>query len=230
MVVLGFDTIFMSHLPMISMKEHRYQVLARVALSADGSDPETIYREDREANQDAKIYTFAPGRFVLPDLFPGENGEPPRSTSFKGSLVRNHFEEPPAHPEPAEEIASDVTVEVLDIVHARRFDTQGGRPEHIEYLLFGRGKERFAAHFISGTAPDFDQLLAVEVKGHDFSDDDLRQAVVLTVPDRRDDPAERVQEGEKDVACTALIDGQEIPLQLDAKVELYFDTADLASA
>lgn len=230
MAVVGVDTIFMSHLPMISMKEHRFQVLTRVALSADASDPEAVYREDRAAHPEAKLYTFAPRAFVLATILPGENGEPPRSSSFEGSLVRNHFEEPPAHPEPAEEIASGVTVEVLDIVHVHGFDAHARRPEQIEYLLFGRGSERFVAHFISGAAPDFDQLVAVDVKGREFHDDDLRQAVVLTLPGRRDDPADRLREGEKDVACTALLEGEEVPLELDAGAELYVDTADLASA
>ena len=35
MVVFGHDTMFMSHLPMFSMREHAYQVILETELSAD---------------------------------------------------------------------------------------------------------------------------------------------------------------------------------------------------
>lgn len=228
MAVIGAATIFMSHLPMF-MSPHDYQVILRGELSSPEADPEAAYREDRKAHQDAKLYTFAPRKFVLPDLFPGENDEPPRSTSFVGSLVRNHFEEPPAHPEPAAEIAPNTTVNVLEIVHAHKFEPDAGRLEQLEYLLFGRGSERFMAHLVTGP-PDFDQLLAVELKGQDFSDQELRHGVRLSLPGRENTPAQRVREGEKDVACTARVDGQDAAPRLDATVELYFETADLERA
>jgi hypothetical protein len=228
MAVIGVDTICMSHLPMF-MPPHNYQVILRVGLTSSEADPETIYRRDRKAHEDTKLYTFAPARFVLPDLFPGEHGEPPRSTSFVGSLVRNHFEQPRAHPDPPEEIASDVTVNVLDVIHAHKFDPQAGPLEHLTYLLFGKGSERFMAHLISG-APDHDQLLSVAVSGHEFSDDDLRRGIEVRVPDRDNTPADRVKEGETGVAGVALVDGHEVALQFDAIEESYFETADLAEA
>src|SRR5918997_658451 len=117
MIVLGFDTIFLSHLPMF-MRLHDYEVV----LQASFGPFDSIYRDDGEANPRTRLYTFAPQKFVLPDLFPGPNGEPPRSRSFVGSLVRNHFEQPPAHPEEPVEIASDVVVEVINVVHQHKFD------------------------------------------------------------------------------------------------------------
>jgi hypothetical protein len=87
MVVIGSDTIFLSHLPMLH-SPHDYQVLLEVTFGAADS----VYRDDRDSHPDVRFYTFAPEKFALPDLFPGHAGEPPQRTSFTGSLVRNHFE------------------------------------------------------------------------------------------------------------------------------------------
>jgi hypothetical protein len=39
----------------------------------------------------------------------------------------------------------------------------------------------------------------------------------------------QIQEGEQ-VGAVARLDGQEVPIEIDAKVELYFDTDDLKKA
>lgn len=111
MLVVGDRKIYLSHLPMFG-KPHDYQVI----LQASFGPADEVYRADRADNPDALIYTFAPEGFVLPKLFPGPAGEPAASSSFTGTLVRNHFEEPPAHPAKAVEIAFDVVVDVATVV------------------------------------------------------------------------------------------------------------------
>jgi hypothetical protein len=223
MAVVGNDAIFLSHLPMF-MRPHDYQVILEASFGpADGT-----FRQDRKAHPEVKLYTFAPVPFVLPELFSDAPGTPPKSTSFSGRLVRNHFEQPPAHPQEPVGIANDVVVHVIGVVHHHRLDAGAPRPKHLSYLLFGRGEERFLAHFIS-RPPDFDQLLAVDVSGHEFSDLELSRGVVLSVPDRPDAPKARLAEHQSE-RCAAHVDGNDVPVDLVVGSELYFETADLESA
>src|SRR5437588_459881 len=108
MAVVGTDGIFLSHLPMF-MRPHDYQVILRASFGP----ADKTYRADRKAHATTKLYTFAPHSFVLPELFPGQDGKPAHLKKFSGSLVRNHFEQPPAHPEKAVEIVSDVVDDQL---------------------------------------------------------------------------------------------------------------------
>jgi hypothetical protein len=220
MAVIGTDTVFFSHLPMF-MSPHNYQVILEGRLAPDAA---AVYREDREAHA-GELYTFNPVPFVLPDLFARADGQPARRRSFEGTLFRNHFEEPPAHPEPRVEIADAVPVEVVTVVHSHKFDPNAVSPERAQYLLFGRGRELFAAHVVSNP-PDFDQLLSVEIEGRDFTDDDLQGgSVMLTVPDRANEFAERLKAGQR-VTCIAA-DGE---IQLTVNAELYVETNDLKEA
>ena len=223
MAVVGTDGIFLSHLPMF-MRPHDYQVILAASFGpADGT-----YRQDRKAHTEARLYTFSPAPFVLPELFPGTADQPPKRTSFSGRLVRNHFEQPPAHPEEPEVIAGDVVVHVTGVVHHHRLDPRAARPSHLGYLLFGRGEERFVAHLIT-RPPDFDQLLAVNLSGHAFSDDELSRGVVLSIPERPDTPKARIVEHQS-VKGTARVAGADVPVELVARREVYFETADLQSS
>jgi hypothetical protein len=215
MLVIGFDTIFLSHLAMFH-SPHDYQALFEVSFGPADS----VFRDDRKAHPEARFHTFFPEKFVLPELFPGAA----QRTSFTGSLVRNHFEQPPAHPDEPVEIASDVTVEVLDVVHHRRFDPHDAGLPDLAYLLFGKGDELFLAHRIT-RPPDFDQLLGVALRGGGIPADTLRRTVEITFPGRPNAHSNRIEEGEH-LTAHALIDGQDVPVEIDAGIELYVDTND----
>lgn len=220
MAVLGSDAIFLSHLPMF-MSPHHYQVILRASFGP----VDAPFREDRKAHPEAKLYTFAPAPFVLPELFPTADGRPPKRTSFTGQLVRNHFEQPPAHPEPPVLVASDVTVHVTGVVHQHRLLPPAPRPASLQCLLFGNGGERFVAHLISHP-PDYDQLVAVEVRGHDFSDDELAHGVPMTIAGRADAAKDRIKEGDT-VSATAHVGGADVAIDVLARQDVYFETADL---
>ncbi len=223
MVIIGEQTVYLSHLPMF-MRPHDFQVLLHASFGA----ADTTYREDRAEHAETRLYTFAPERFVLPDLFPGPGGEAPKRTSFRGTLVRNHFEQPPAHPEPAVEVASDVVVKVLDVVHQHRFDPDAPPLEHLTYLLFGKGRERFLAHLVT-RPPDFDHLISVDVTRHEFTDDDLLTGIEVVLDGRPNKPGERLAEGEK-AEAVAMIHGKQVAVQVEVGVELYFETNDLKAS
>jgi hypothetical protein len=223
MVVIGSDAIFLSHLAMFH-SPHDYQVLLEATFGAANS----VYRDDRNAHPNVRFYTFAPEKFALPELFPGPSGEPARRTSFTGSLVRNHFERPPAHPDPPTEIATDVTVEVLRVLHHRKFDPQDAGLEHLTYLLFGKGTELFLAHRITRSpdhSPAFDQLLKIELSGTTITSEMLRRAVEITIPGRPNTHGNRITEGQQ-VTGRAHIEGQDVQVEIGARLELYVETND----
>jgi hypothetical protein len=226
MAVIGVDTVYFSHLPMF-MSPHDWQFIAHGEFA--DADPATAYRQDRQANEARRLYTFNPKRFVLPDLLTGPNGERARSSSFVGTLFRNHFEQPEAHPEEAVPIAEDIVVNVVGVVHAHKLDPEAAAPEKLEYVLFGKGEERFVAHLIA-RPPDFDQLMSVAIEGRDFSDEELRHGVPVTVPDRANRHEKRLKDGEQGVAAIARVNGSGEEIQLQAVSELYLESNDLKAA
>lgn len=229
MAVLGDSTAFLSHLPMIH-SPHNYQVLLQGSFGSFNG----AYRDDRKAHPEARLYTFAPEVFALPDLFPGKAGERPARRSFTGDLFRNHFEQPHAHPEMPVKIASDVVVDVIDVVFHHRFAPDAQPPEQLTYILFGKGPERFFAHRITGpfqatSHREFDHLMAVDTQGLEVSDDQLRHGVEVTVTGRPNEPGSKLEERDK-VAAVAAVDGQDVPVEIGARAELYFETGELAPA
>ena len=235
MLVVGEETVYLSHLPMF-MSPHDYQVILAVTLTNKGSDPQAIYVNDRRKTGE-RIYTFAPERFVLTDLV-SPDPEHPRRSSFMGIPFRGHFERGgkplsvAAAGQPAAAKPPSVGVNVAWVVHFRKFDPDADQLPQLEYLLFGKGNERFLAHLIT-RPPDFDQILSVKVTGHTFTDEELRRGVHITFPGRANAPEARIEEGEK-VSGRILVEGKSGPesseIQLEAGVEFYFEAGELETA
>lgn len=146
MLVLGGETIYVSHLPMF-VPQHRYQGIWEVSF---GQESDAVYRAERAKPQNAGvIFTLAPTTlFRLPELTTTRE-------SFKANVFKGHFERPGR-----ELILKDVTVTVRRNVHWHPFRTGHSRPEPLTYLLFGKGNEVFLAHWIS-VAPNYDEILSV---------------------------------------------------------------------
>ena len=148
MLIVGEQTAFLSHLPLFA-SPHDYQVILEVTFAKAGSDPQADYFNDRKRSG-TKIYTLEPDRFVLPQL---AAATPLRS--FKANIYRGHFERfPNERAKEAARIGEAVNVTVTRVIHFRKFDPAAGKSARLEYLLFGKGTEIFAAHVITG-APGF---------------------------------------------------------------------------
>ena len=72
MLVVGERTVFLSHLPMFGglnknkaafVSPHRYQVIVEAAFTTQGKDVTGLYRKDRQAHPDTRIYTLGPEPF-----------------------------------------------------------------------------------------------------------------------------------------------------------------------
>lgn len=138
MLVAGTDAVYFSHLPMFRAP-HDYQLILEAQLPADAL---ALYRADAEAHPDA-MYTVVP----TADWKLTEKIEP--DASFAVDLYRGHFERGGAR------IAENVEATVARIVHFRRFENAA---PSAQWIAFGRGAQRFAAHRIEH-APDFDQVV-----------------------------------------------------------------------
>jgi hypothetical protein len=222
MMVVGEKAVFLSHLPMFQ-SEHRFQVILEVAFQKNGKDLESIYTEDRKNHPDTKMYTVEPvEKFVLPRLFTS-SGQPPQRDAFQGIVYRGHLERQST----AIGALKPVYVKVTRVVYARELQSTDRKSDQLEYILFGKGPELFLAHKIS-QAPDFDQILAVAVDGHTFTEAELHRGVTVMIPDHENAPSQRIKEGEK-VSGQGHVTGahQFLELQIHATRELYFEEGEL---
>lgn len=219
MVAWGAETLYLSHLAMFRHSVHAYQVIMEAALTRHDGLPSQDYREDRKRNPDQRLYSLAPEEFVLPDILP-DGGAPPRLTSFTGSLFRGHFEKG------GTQIASDLVVEIGNVIHGRRLDVNAPALQHLEYIVFGTGDEVYLAHLLT-RPPDFDQVIEVKVNNR-LPGAELDRGHRLTVPGRTNEKGNRIQQG--DGTVSAILHGQagDITVDIEPGVEVYFnDDSDL---
>jgi hypothetical protein len=221
MLVVGEEIFYLSHLPMFDHSNHDIQAILEVTFTNEGSDPQADYANDRKETQ-TRTYTLAPEEeFFLPEVVSTDPAHPPRR-SFTATIYQGHFEKG------GTPVASAV-VNVVNVVHFRKFDPHAQELPQLRYLLFGKRPELFLAHWIN-KAPDFDQVLPVRVAGREFTEDELRRGVPVVVPSRANSLSERLRQGDR-VTAEAQLAGAEDPesveIQLEAGTELYFEEGEL---
>jgi hypothetical protein len=221
MFVVGERNTYLSHLPMFE-GNHVFQLILKANLKGTADNPQEIYTDDRRKNPKTKMYTFGPDpekQFILEELFTPDPQHPKRS-SFEGTLFRGHLERKPHEP-----ILPNITIEVARIIHVRTLP-QPTKPQNLEYLLFGEGQELFLSHLIS-RPPDFDQILSVQVTGHEFTGEQLESGVHIVIPERKNTATDRIHESEK-VVGRIQNSGPAVPqISFQATVEFYFEEGEL---
>lgn len=229
MLIVGEETIYVSHLPMW-MRPHNFQVILEVTFAGQ-DQPQARYVADRKTTG-TRLYTLNPRQqWDIRELAPAGTQRLPSRLSFRATIWRNHFEfHPVTHPGQRFKIAQDAEVHVENVVLFQELHRQGPGLQDLEYLLFGKGQELFLAHVIS-QPPDFDQVISVQVGNHHFADEDLRQGVRVVFPGRANTIANKIKEGEQLLGTTRIV-GQgtagSTDLAVAAGIELYFETEDLA--
>lgn len=214
MLVVGEQAVFLSHLPMFQEKgenpmPHRYQVILEAKLARQED-----YAKDRREHPGTTIYTLNPEDFVLPELV-----SKPLSSFKTKTLFRGHLERDDNVP-----ILQNADVSVQRVIHFREFDPKAKKPRQLEYLLFGKEDELFLAHLIVAP-PDFDQILAVKVTGHPFTDAELAQGVTVVFPGTKNTAAKRLKV--QRVAGEATVGSSRKKIQVDVSRELYFEEGEL---
>jgi hypothetical protein len=231
MLVVGRDTIFLSHLPMfdgtdstktVFTSPHRYQIILQATFTQNGNDVGDLYAGDRQRHATVKMYTLSPEPFVLSRLFT-PNSQQPTLNGLTATVFRGHLER---GGEPIDGLR-DVRVHIDKVVYARQFDPTEDKPDKLTYVLFGKGQELFLAHQIT-EPPDFDQILSVKVDGDRLTDEELDRGVEVVIPDRDNLSPERIKENET-VSGRGHVTGahQFLDLRIQANVEFYFEEGEL---
>jgi len=222
MLIVGEETVYLSHLPMFQEKgklvmPHRYQAILEVTFARQED-----YVNDRREHRTTKIYTLNPEDFVLPDLVSSDPQHRPLRSFQAKAIFRGHLERDGSVP-----IVRDVKVSVKNVTHFREFDLTGKRSPQLEYLLFGKGQELFIAHLITAP-PDFDQMLAVKVIDHKFTDAELAKGVPVVFSGRTNAVASRLREKQLVVGQIKI---ENVPasktIQVEVNRELYFEEGEL---
>lgn len=225
MFVVGEKAVFLSHLPMFH-SEHRFQVILEATFRKDGQSLASIYQTDRQSHPGTKMYTLSPGEiFILSTLF-SPNALQPLRKAFLGTVYQGHLERGGAQIEGL----TGVDINVERVVYARELHPAVSKSATLGYLLFGKEPEFFVAHQIT-QAPDFDQIVAVKIDGHHFTNEELERGVRVLIPDRENSASHRLKEKET-VAAQGHITGahQFLSLQIHVGVEYYFEEGELLSS
>lgn len=225
MLIVGQQTVFLSHLPMFStpaaISSHRYQAILEATFTkSDSSNPQAVYASDRKSNPQTKIYTLNPQEFVLSDLV-ATSGNSPLS-SFQAKIFQGHLEKP-GH----KLLLSDVEVNVTKVIHFREFDPNAAALAQLEYILFGKGKELFLAHFIT-KPPDFDQVLQVSVLDRTLPAEALSKGLRVLFS-RSNSIAQRLREKQEAMGEIRGLGGaaSAMKVKVKADVEYYFEEGEL---
>src|SRR3954451_7301136 len=127
MMIVGEETIFLSHLPMFS-SEHRFQVILEATFKKGGNSVDKIYFQDRKGHQQTKMYTLMPSDvFVVSRLFLGNTDS--RRNSFAANIYRGHLERGGELIPSLNETRLDTTqIEIRRVVYAAELPTEPGRP------------------------------------------------------------------------------------------------------
>ncbi len=227
MLVFGEKKIYLSHLPMFDdvsankadyTSPHRYQVILEASFHKGVQNLQNVYTDDRRKNANVRIYTLNPELFVLPGVSSGS----PLLTGFKAKVFRGHLEKGGR----VVSGLSNIDVKISRVVHFRKFTPQATRPEQLKYLLFGNSQEAFLAHYIS-QPPDFDQVLAVKVDGHSFTDAELGKGIEVIIQGSSNNVKERIKEVQQVTGLTKMADAQAVQFKVKATKEIYFEEGEL---
>jgi hypothetical protein len=213
-LLVGTGPVYFSHLPLFQQPNrphpHDYQVLLEIHM---GKAETEAYVADRQKSGE-RVYTLAPSQFVLPDLVQG----PDPLRTFSGTVFRGHFERG------GTPILHDVGIAVSAVIYFKKFDLGSPPPATLQYLLFGHGTTRYAAHLIT-RPPDFDQVVSVStslVPGDG-------QAARFSVESRPNELDARLLEGDTAAGRLTTATGALVAGRIEVLKEWYLETADLAS-
>lgn len=185
--MFGDTSVFLSHYPMFG-SVHAYQVLLEARVTGAGNDPWKLYLEYKKAHPDAR-FSVSPespdggdAYWAMPDVI--KTGKTFRATihTAPGAAGKPVF------------ISRNVTVEITRVIHFRLFQPDDKKPGVLRYLVFGNKSEAFAVHYL-GAYPDFDQILAVDLKAPQSALVNSLAAGVLDVTGRANTKSQRLLPG-----------------------------------
>lgn len=220
MFMIGSDTLYLVHMPMLTHEKHMYQLVLEVRLPASVMrDYQRLRKEHPETAYN--LINVEDNKFTLPDLKSGE------VRRFNATVFDGYTNDGGGEPGPV--IADNVPVVIKDVVVYRHFDFAIERPEHLIYTLFGNSNETHLVHYIARD-PDFQHIMTWQSAPKAFSPAQLKSGVELSFPALKSMPlgcSPPVTARLHDV----LFQGRaEAPLQLDLRKglqQIWYSTGNL---
>ena len=169
-VMLGTNTLFLEHLPMFTMENHRFQVILKVNIPRYAMD---TYIIEKQKNKDKPFIlgNLDTNLFTLPQV---KNGQ---LTGF----IADIFCGVPSDPNSDTPLLHNVPVTIEKIIHYRHFAEHFDYPSSLTYLLFGEGSEIFISHYIAKKM-DFQQIIEVPVAPNWLSAELIETGVLINIP------------------------------------------------
>lgn len=220
MFMIGSETLYLVHMPMLTHEKHMYQVVLRVRLPLKvmrdyqrlrNEHPETAYN----------LINVDDDKFTLPQLKSGE------VRRFNATIFDGYSNDGGGEPGPV--IADQVPVVIKDVVVFRHFNFAIDRPESLVYTLFGDSDEAHLIHYITRD-PDFQHILTSHSAPDMFSSAQLNAGIELSFPALDSMPlgcSPPVREGVHDVRFQGMEDAL-VKLDLtDGLRQIWYSTGNL---
>ena len=179
----GLNTLFLCHLTMLHMEEHKYEVVLGAALEEDVMGR---YVADSREHPGATYFLGNSERdpLTMPALKTG------RRVGFLGDVYRGIPEKPHYHEWPwkgEQPLLANVEVTVERVVAYRHFDLNLEYPRSLTYLLFGAGLEAALYHYQT-REPDFDHVVALTEAPSWLPSEQLEAGIHVNFPALRSTP------------------------------------------
>jgi hypothetical protein len=169
--MFGSKTLYVSHMPMFTVEKHMYQVVLRVAL------PDAVmrgYRARQGPRRTPWNLVNSTQLYTLPQIKAGT------LSSFLVDVYEDYSNADAAPVGPP--FATNVPLEVREVVHFRHFDFNIPRPHYLTYLLFGRDGEAHLSHYIARD-PDFQHIVTLRSVPAWLSPDQLAASAEICLTD-----------------------------------------------
>jgi hypothetical protein len=169
--MFGSKALYVSHMPMFTVEKHMYQVILRVTL------PDAVmrgYRARQGPRRTPWNLVNSEHQYTLPQIKAGT------LTSFKVDVYEDYSNADAAPV--GSPFATNVPLRVDEVVHFRHFDFNIPRPQHLTYLLFGRGGEAHIEHYIARD-PDFQHIVTLKSAPAWLSPDQLAASAEISLAD-----------------------------------------------
>ncbi|HEY7993437.1 MAG TPA: hypothetical protein VID24_04470 [Candidatus Eremiobacteraceae bacterium] len=226
MFMLGINMLFLTHMPMFTMKEHMYQVILRASLPHEVA---ALYRTLRLQNptRPYNLINVESDLFTLPQLKTREVG------SFKVTMYDGYSNNDGGSPGPVlfNSDKEPISLIVDEVVYFRPFDFACPYPELLTYILYGFGREAHLSHYISHD-PDFQHELTLPSAPSWLTATQLQAGVQVNFIDLE----------QSEIPCSspliepsykARFQGQpdtELALQIGSEATIWFSTGNLLNA
>jgi hypothetical protein len=169
-VMMGTRSLFLEHLSMFLMENHRYHVVLKARL-AEYAMATYLAESARDPGRPYILGNVETDRFTMPEI----------QTGARRSFVADIFADVPNDPNKDTPLLHNVRVSIDRVICYRPFDDNAGYPGTATYLLYGGEGEAFLSHCMV-KAPDFQQAVLLAESPGWLPPTQLEAGVIINFP------------------------------------------------